>query len=98
MTNRMSEEQIYALAKKRAAAKGSFRIHLLVYLLVNTGLILVWAFAAGRGFPWFVFPLGGWGIGIVFHYLGAYGPDRRAGGAGSAAVEREAERIRREQP
>ncbi|GAH65987.1 unnamed protein product, partial [marine sediment metagenome] len=26
-----------------------------------------------RDFPWFLFPAGGWGIGIVFHFLSAYG-------------------------
>jgi len=97
MTNGMSEEQIYALARKRAAAKRGFRIHLAVYLVVNAALVLVWAFAAGRGFPWFIFPLGGWGIGVVSHYFGAHGPERAAGETGGAAVEREAERIRREQ-
>ncbi|MFC2077349.1 2TM domain-containing protein [Candidatus Bipolaricaulota bacterium] len=97
MTTRMSEEEILQLARRRAGAKKGFMIHFGVYLAVNVALVLVWAFAAGGGFPWFIFPIGGWGIGVLFHYLGAYGTEKRAGGPNDAAVEREAEKIRREQ-
>ena len=97
MASSMTEEQIYALAKKRAEAKRGFLVHLTVYLGVNTVLVLVWAFAAGGGFPWFIFPILGWGIGVLSHFLGAFGPDRKSEGSGSAAIEKEAERIRREQ-
>ena len=93
MTEKMSEEQIYEEAKKRVEEKKGFRIHVIVYLCVNTMLALIWWFT-GAGFPWFVFPLGGWGIGLLFHGLGVYvfsrRPDRRA-------IEREAEKIKRDQ-
>jgi hypothetical protein len=52
-------------------ARRGFRIHAVVYALVNTGLItlnaLLWAFA-DLNFPWAIFPLVGWGIGLAFHY------------------------------
>ena len=47
----------------------------------------------GGGFPWFIFPLGGWGIGILFHFLGVYVFE---GKLDKAAIEREVEKIRRE--
>ncbi len=97
MANSMTEEQIYALARKRAGAKKGFLVHFAVYLGVNTVLVLVWAFAAGGGFPWFIFPIFGWGIGVLFHFLGAFGAGKRSGGSRSAAIEKEAEKIRREQ-
>jgi len=82
MSNQPSEEQIYEEAKKRVEAKKSFHIHLTVYICVNILLVLIWAFAAGGGFPWFIFPLVGWGIGLFFHYLGTFAsgrkPDRAA--------------------
>ena len=53
-----------------ADARHLLRIHLSVYVAVNVFLALVWAITSD-GFsviPWFLFPLGGWGIGIVAHY------------------------------
>ena len=93
MSTEMSEEEIYRLARKRVEEKKGFRIHLAVYIGVNILLVIIWA-ATGAGFPWFVFPLGGWGIGILFHFLGVYvfsqqsERDRRE-------IEKEAERLRR---
>jgi len=93
MSNQQSEEQIYEESKKRVEAKKGFYIHLTVYICVNILLVLIWAFAAGRGFPWFIFPLGGWGIGLIFHYLGAFGFGRKLD---RAAIDKEVEKIRKE--
>ena len=95
MSDRLTEEQIYELAKTRVEARRSFTIHLIVYLGVNAMLFCLWFFVVGRGFPWFVFPLGGWGIGLICHYFVAYGPGR--GPDNRAAIGREVEKIRREQ-
>jgi hypothetical protein len=94
MTTAMSEEQIYEQAKKRVEEKKGFFIHFIVYIVVNIMLVLIWAFAADRGFPWFIFPLGGWGIGLLFHFLGVFVFERISD---KAAIEKEAEKIRREQ-
>ena len=94
MAKQTSEEEIYEEAKKRVKAKKGFFIHLAAYIVVNIMLVLIWAFAAGGGFPWFIFPLGGWGIGILFHFLGVF---VFGGRSDRAAVEKEAEKIRREQ-
>ena len=49
-----------------------FRVHLAVYLAVQALLFATWALTsrtdAGFGFPWFLFPLLGWGIGLAAHY------------------------------
>jgi hypothetical protein len=99
MTDKMSDEQIYEEAKKRVEEKKGFRTHAIVYVVVNAFLALIWWLTGGRitdaGVPWFVWPLGGWGIGLLFHGLGVYvfskpHEDRRA-------IEREAEKIRKEQ-
>ncbi len=94
MTTGMSEEQIYEQAKKRVEAKKGFYIHLTVYILVNILLVLIWAFASGGGYPWFLWPLGGWGIGILSHFLGVFVFGRKSD---KAAIEKEAEKIRRQQ-
>ena len=99
MTDKMSEEQIYEEAKKRVEEKKEFRVHAIVYVVINAMLALIWWFTGaeitGAGVPWFVFPLGGWGIGLLFHGLGVYVFSRRQ--EDRRAIEREAEKIRREQ-
>lgn len=58
-----------------AEAQRGFKIHAVVYGLVMTGLIvlnvLLIAFTDAN-FPWVVFPLVGWGIGLSFHYVDAF--------------------------
>jgi fatty acid desaturase len=89
----MSEEEIYKTARKRVEEKKGFLIHIVVYVCVNILLVVIWA-VSGDGFPWFIFPLGGWGIGVLFHFLGVFvfsghtEWERRA-------VEKEAERLRK---
>lgn len=83
----LREQAIRRLGKKR-----EFRVHLLAYLLVNAFLWLIWGvvyLSAGFWFPWPLFPLAGWGIGVAFH-----GWDVYVGGPFSeAAIAREIERL-----
>ena len=94
MANQMTEEQIYEEAKKRVEAKKGFYTHLVVYVIVNIILVLIWWFTTRGDFPWFIFPLGGWGIGLLFHGLGVFVFDRKTN---KTAIEKEAEKIRKEQ-
>ncbi len=66
-----SDEALMALARKRAADKVGFYIHFSVYVILNALFILVW-WLAGDGFPWFIFILGFWGIGLVAHFIGVF--------------------------
>jgi hypothetical protein len=63
-------------ARARAVAslkkKADFRTHLLVYLVVNGALVVIWAMT-GAAFFWPVFPIVGWGIGVIFHANDVYG-------------------------
>ena len=93
MTTGMSEEEIYRLARKRVEEKKGFYTHFAIYLAINTMLVIIWA-VTGAGFPWFVFPLGGWGIGILFHFLGVFVFSRPSGWE-RREVEKEAERLRK---
>ena len=49
-----------------------FRGHLLVYGLVNTFLVVIWAVIDVHGFFWPVFPIVGWGIGVVMNAWDVY--------------------------
>lgn len=52
------------LARRRAGAKLGWYIHATVYLAVNLFLVLL---AASRGHTWAVYPLLGWGLGLLIH-------------------------------
>jgi len=93
MTTGMSEEEIYRQARKRVEEKKGFYVHFAVYIIVNIILVIIWAIT-GADYPWFLFPLGGWGIGILFHFLGVFVFSRQTDWE-RRAVEKEAERLRK---
>ncbi len=64
-------EQRRKLAIERIKAKNDFLIHLVIYLTVNAMLVAIWAFT-GAGFFWPIFPLVGWGVGVVINGYVAY--------------------------
>ena len=53
------QQAIHRLGQKRA-----YRRQVQQYLLVNAILIAVWA-ATGRGYFWPIWPIFGWGVGLV---------------------------------
>ena len=56
---------------KQILRRRVFLLHLSVYLTTNLSLVVIWA-VTGAGYPWFVFPILGWGIGLVAHAVVAY--------------------------
>ena len=62
----MTDLELQRLARKRVAMKTGFAIHLLVYTLVNAGLV---ALSLARGNQWHWGPLLGWGLGLAIHGL-----------------------------
>jgi 2TM domain len=61
-------------AVKRLKKKSDFRIHLLIYVMVNAFLVVTWVMT-GSGFFWPIFPIVGWGIGVVANAWDAYRTD-----------------------
>jgi hypothetical protein len=51
--------------------KADFRSHLVVYALVNAMIVAIWV-ATGSDFFWPIFPIAGWGIGLVMHAWDVY--------------------------
>ena len=94
MSTQMSEEEIYQQARKIVEEKKGFYVHLIVYICVNILLVIIWAFPAGGGYPWFLWCLGGWGIGLLFHFLGVFVFSKQPGWE-SKQIEKEAERLRK---
>lgn len=62
-------------AVKRLKKRRDFYGHILVYLLVNSFLVVIWAVTSPGGFFWPVFPLVGWGIGVVMNAWDVYVAD-----------------------
>ena len=70
-------EKLWQTAKKRAG----FQRSLASYFIINAFLWAVWWFTDGRngsqGIPWPAWVMIGWGIGILFQYLNAYGGSKK---------------------
>ncbi|CAH2463256.1 MULTISPECIES: 2TM domain-containing protein [Bacillus] len=64
----MERDENYLRAKKRVENLKAFYIHLTVYILVNLMLFFI-NISSDSSKLWFLYPLGGWGIGIVIHGL-----------------------------
>jgi hypothetical protein len=67
------EQALHDKAVRRLRKRRDFRGHVLVYLLVNTFLVVIWVVNGGHGFFWPVFPIAGWGIGVI---MNAWPPGR----------------------
>ncbi len=66
-----SKEEIQA-AKKKVKKKKEFYEHLMAYVTVNIGLMIL-NLLVSPGRWWFFFPMLGWGIGLMFHYVDVFG-------------------------
>lgn len=58
--------------RRRRMAAQSFRVHAAVFIAVQLLLFVTWLVTTPGGFPWFVFPFFGWGIGLAAHGFAAY--------------------------
>jgi hypothetical protein len=68
-----NDERLWRIAKKRA----SFKKNLYSYIVINTFLWGIWWFTAGRRgigqhYPWPIWVMLGWGLGLGFQYFEAY--------------------------
>jgi hypothetical protein len=79
-------------ALQRLRKRRDFRAHLLVYALVNSFFVVIWAMTTPNGFFWPVFPLVGWGIGVVMNAWDVYLADDFREDAINREIERMAHR------
>ena len=95
----MTPEQRREMAIRRIKAKSDFRVHLVVYLIINTMFVVFWAFTsnvltAGPGsaasFFWPIFPIVGWGVGVAIHGYTVY----RGGVYTEEQIQRELRNLR----
>ncbi len=65
------EEEKYIRAKKRVEQLKGFYGHLAIYILVNALLITINLISSPDDL-WFYFPLLGWGIGLLAHFMSVF--------------------------
>ncbi len=59
------------LALDRLKKQADFKLHVMIYLLVNGFLVVIW-WVTGIPFFWPIFPIFGWGIGVAANWWDAY--------------------------
>ena len=67
----MSNQKSQQTALKKVKAKVEFRIHLINYFVINTILAVI-NLTLTPEYLWFIWPLLGWGIGIILHALNVF--------------------------
>jgi hypothetical protein len=87
-------DEIERLAHKRAGAKLGWYVHAVVYVVVNLFIFAISRYGFGTR-PWSIYPLLGWGLGLVLHgvsvfMLGAGGDLRER------LVQKERDRLQRQ--
>jgi len=88
-TGAAREEGLREIALTALKKKADFRVHLVVYVLVNCMIVGIWL-VTGSGFFWPVFPIAGWGVGLAMHAWDVYVTRPPT----EAEVEREMEKLR----
>jgi cytochrome b561 len=81
--------QLRERAVKRLRKRRDFYAHLLIYVMVNTLIVLTWIMAGGNGLFWPVFPIALWGIGVVMQAWDAFHDDD----FGEDRIQREMKRL-----
>jgi hypothetical protein len=66
------ESEVRERAIRQLKKRRDFHGHLLVYALVNAFLVVIWLVTNPGGFFWPIFPLVGWGIGVVMNAWDVY--------------------------
>jgi len=85
-----AEAELRQLAERRVRARYGFWTHAAIYVVVNTGLVAI-NLATSPGVLWFVWPMFGWGVGLVAHGVTVYAA---LSGAHDRAVDAEMRRLR----
>ncbi len=88
----MDERQKLKIARKRVEAKIGFYFHLGIYVVVNALLIAINLGTSPNEF-WFLYPLGGWGLGLLLHFVLAFS-QFSLGDWKKRMIEKELERLK----
>lgn len=68
----MSQQERRDAAIERLKSRRDFKTHAAAYVIVNAGLVVLWALS-GAGYFWPIWAILGWGIGLAFNAWAVYG-------------------------
>jgi hypothetical protein len=94
MNTPLNSEEIERLAHRRASAKLGWYFHAFLYVLVNLVIFALSEHGFGTR-PWSLFPLLGWGLGVVLHGIAVFVLGT-GGSLRERMVQKERERLQRE--
>jgi hypothetical protein len=66
-----SKQQLYERAQRKVEEIKSFYTHLVIYLIF--AMIFVILNLRSTSYPWAIFPIVGWGLGVLAHAAGVFG-------------------------
>jgi hypothetical protein len=66
----VEEERRERRERRHRRARAGFRAHATAFVAVNALLLVIWAATTlpDGGHPWFLYPLFGWGVGVIVHF------------------------------
>lgn len=64
-------EEKYRKARAKVESMRGFYSHLFFFLFINAGLLLL-NYIASPGLWWFYWPLTGWGLGLIAHFISVF--------------------------
>ena len=71
VVNETDTDELRAKALISLKKKAELRSHVTVYVVFNSMLIAIWA-VTGHHFFWPVFPMLGWGVGLILHAVDVF--------------------------
>jgi hypothetical protein len=96
MADKLSDEEIRSIAKQRVEAKKGFFIHLIVYVVVNAFLVFIWWMTSGgNGYPWFLWVIGGWGIGVIANAISVFAGPKHGSDWEAREMDKEIEKLKK---
>ena len=88
------EPDLKAKAEKRVKERVELLQHIGAYLVINGFLVVIWALS-GAGYPWFLWVMAGWGLGLAIHII-TYFTGRKGEASRDRMIEKEMERLKKE--
>ena len=68
----MDEQTRYQEAKERVEEIKGFYFHLITYIVINAVLVVINLLTSPE-YLWFIWPIIGWGVGLVIHGFSVFG-------------------------
>jgi len=74
----MEDIEKYKAAQRRVNEIKEFYFHLILYIVVNL-ILVIYNLASTPDILWFIWPMAGWGLGILSHACSVFFNGRRFG-------------------